>query len=131
MAQAVIARMADNSARVKTWSVSLVTAVIVFSGLSDDPRWPIGLGGCVPVIAFWIMDARYLHLERCYVKLHDEIVGGAPVRSFDLSYRPYASKVDSVWRIARSWSVGLFYGPLLALMAALAVFLALQAPVSK
>ena len=125
MAQAVIARMADNSARVKTWSVSLVTAVIVFSGLSDDPHWPIGLGGCVPVIAFWMMDARYLHLERCYVKLHDQIVGGAPVRPFDLNYRPYASNVDSVWRIAWSWSVGLFYGPLLALMAALAVLLAL------
>ena len=63
MVQSVVTRMASNSAQMKTWAVSLVTAAFVFSGLSDDPHWLIGVGGCIPVIAFWTMDARYLHLE--------------------------------------------------------------------
>ncbi len=124
MVQGVVARMAGNGARMKTWTVSLAAAVVVFSGLSDDPHWLVGAGGCAPVIVFWIMDARYLHLERCYVKLHDAIVAGAEVRPFDLDYRAYASQVASVWSVGRSWSVAAFYGALLAAMAALSVFLA-------
>ena len=123
MVQGVVARMAGNSAQMKTWAVSLVTAVVVLSGLSDDPHWLIGVGGCVPVIAFWAMDARYLHLERCYVKLHDAIVAGVEVRPFDLDYRAYAAQVASVWSVGRSWSVATFYGALLAAMVALSAFL--------
>lgn len=123
MVQGIVTRMADNSAQMKTWAVSLVTATLAFSGLSDDPHWLIGAGGCVPVIAFWTMDARYLHLERCYIKLHAEIVAGASIEPFDLNYRPQAAAVDSVWKIARSWSVCTFYGSLLVVMVALLVIL--------
>ena len=124
MVQGVVTRMAGNSAQMKTWAVSLVTAAFVFSGLSDDPHWLTGLGGCVPVIAFWMMDARYLHLERCYIKLYEAIVTGASVVPFDLNYRPHAASVDSVWKVAWSWSVYTFYGTLLVVMLALLVILA-------
>ena len=123
MVQGVVTRMASNSAQMKTWAVSLVTAVFVFSGLSNDPHWLIGAGGCIPVIAFWTMNARYLHLERCYIKLHEAIVAGSPVTPFDLNYRPYVTTVDSVWRIAWSWSVCGFYGALLIVMLALLTIL--------
>ncbi len=116
MVQGVIARMANNSAQIKTWAVSLVTATLAFSGLSDEPHWLIGAGGCVAVIAFWTMDARYLHLERCYIKLYDAVRSGATVASFDLNYRPYAATVASVWRVGWSWSVCTFYGLLLIVM---------------
>lgn len=113
MVQGVITRMAGNSAQMKTWAVSLVTAVIVFSGLSEKPHWLIAMAGFVPVVAFWIMDAKYLHLERCYRALYEEIVGGTSVKAFDLDYRPYAGSVDSLWWVAWSWSVRAFYGALL------------------
>ena len=124
MVQGVVTRMAGNSAQMKTWTVSLVTAVFVFSGVSDDPHWLIGAGGCVPVIAFWTMDARYLHLERCYIKLYEAVVTGESGTTFDLNYRPHVATVDSAWKVAWSWSVCMFYGPLLAVMAALLIFLA-------
>ena len=123
MVQGIVTRMAGNSAQMKTWAVSLVTATLAFSGLSDNPHWLIGAGGCVPVIAFWTMDARYLHLERCYIKLHAEIATGASIDPFDLNYRPQAATVDSVWKIARSWSVCTFYGSLFMVMIALLVIL--------
>ena len=124
MVQGVVARMAGNSAQMKTWAVSLVTACLVFSGLSEDPHWLIGAGGCVPVIAFWTMDARYLHLERCYVKLHEALAAGEPVEPFDLDYRSYSAGAGSACRIAWSWSVSTFYGSLLVVMVALLAYLA-------
>ena len=123
MVQGVIGRMAGNSVRMKTSAAIPVTAIIVLSGLSNEPHWLPFLSGCVPVVAFWAMDARYLHLERCHAKLHEAIVAGALLTPFDLDYRPYASTVDSAWRVAWSWSVCMFYGPLLAVIAALLVFL--------
>ncbi len=116
LVQGVVARMAGNSAQMKTWAVSLVTASFVFSGLSDEPHWLIGLGGCIPVIAFWTMDAKYLHLEKCYIKLYEAIVDGASVKSFGLDYRLYAATTGSAWSIAWSWSVFRFYGALLVMM---------------
>ena len=126
LVQSVVARMAGNSAQLKTWTVSLVAACIVFSGLSDDPHWLIGVAGCVPVLAFWAMDARYLHLERCYIRLHEEIAGGRPVAPFDLDFKPYSSEIDSPLRIARSWSVGTFYGSLIVVLLMLIAFLAIR-----
>ena len=124
MVQSVVTRMASNSAQMKTWAVSLVTAAFVFSGLSDDPHWLIGVGGCIPVIAFWTMDARYLHLEKCYIKLYEAVVTRASVTTLDLNYRPHVPTVDSIWRVAWSWSVCTFYGSLLVLMFALLAILA-------
>ena len=124
LVQSVIARMAGNSAKVKTWTVSLVTAVVVFSGLSNDPHWLIGAGGCIPVLAFWAIDAKYLHLERCYIKLYDAVTAGKSHKAFELDYRPYVSEVGSAWKTARSWSVLTFYGALLIVMLLLIFFLA-------
>ena len=124
MVQGVITRMAGNSAQMKTWTVSLVTAAYVFSGVASDPHWLIGAGGCIPVIAFWAMDAKYLHLERCYRKLYEAVRAGENIKSFDLDCRPYVALVDSVWGVAWSWSVRLFYGALLIIVLALTIILA-------
>ena len=112
MIQGVIARMAGNCAQVKTWTVFLVAAVFVFAGLSDERDIMIGIAGFVPVLMLGAMDARYLHLERCYRSLYEAIVAGEPVKPFDLDYRPYAASVASPGRIALTWSVCGFYGTL-------------------
>lgn len=123
MVQGIVARMAGNSAQMKTWAISLVTATLAFSGLSDDPHWLLGVGGCVSVVAFWTMDAKYLHLERCYIKLYEATVIGESKKPFDLNYRPHVGTVNSVWQVAWSWSVLIFYGGLLSVMFALLVIL--------
>ena len=111
--QNIITRMGGNSAQMKTWSVSLVTAVLVLSGVTDTSYWLMGLGGCVAVVSLGIMDARYLHIERCYRKLYGAVVDGGSVKPFDLNHAPYVSQVAPVWRIVMSWSVSSFYGTLL------------------
>ena len=124
MVQGVISRMAGNCAQVKTWTVSLVTAVFVFAGLSDERDMLIGVAGFVPVLLFGAMDARYLHLERCYRKLYEAIASGESVKPFDLDYRPYAGSVDSLGATALSWSVCGFYGTLLISLVVLLTILA-------
>ena len=119
LVQEVISRMGKNSMQMKTWAVSIVTTAFIFSGLSDDPHWLIGVGVFIPVIAFWTLDARYLRLERCFIKLHEEIVAGNPITPFDLDYSKYVSGIESTWRVAWSWSVIRFYVALL--LAALAL----------
>ena len=111
--QGIVLRMSSNSMQMKTWAVSLVTAVFMFSGLSDDPHWLVVLGGCVPVIAFWVMDARYLHLEKCYIELYSAVLEETGVKDFDLDYQPHVKNTASVWDTAWSWSVCRFYGSLL------------------
>lgn len=75
------------------------------------------------VVAFWTMDAKYLHLERCYIKLYEAVVIGESKKPFDLNYRPHVVTVNSVWQVAWSWSVLIFYGGLLSVMFALLVIL--------
>ncbi len=105
--------MAGNSAQIKTWAVSLVTAVLVLSGVTGTSHWLAGLGGAIAVVSLGIMDARYLHIERCDRKLHGAVVDGGSVKPFDLNYAPYVSQVAPVWRIVMSWSVSGYYGALL------------------
>ena len=116
--------MAGNSANMKAWAISLVTAAFVFSGLSDNPHWLIGVGACVPVVAFWWMDARYLHLEKCYRALYEAVISGNAVKPFDLDYRPFVAGVGSAWNIAWTWSVCTFYGALLVIVLGLLLILA-------
>lgn len=123
LVQDVVARMASNSAQLKTWAVSLVTATFIFSGLSNDPHWLIALGGFVPVIAFWTMDAKYLHLERCYIKFYEATIAGDSSKPFSLDYRSYAPSVGSVWKVGWSWSIVRFYGALLFAVFALMAIL--------
>ena len=114
MIQDVIGRMAGNSTHVKTWAVSLVTAAFIFSGLSDSPHWLIALGGAIPVLAFSAMDARYLHLEKCFRELYKSVARENTTATFDMDISQHAHKVGSIWTVVWSWSVWRFYGTLLA-----------------
>ena len=123
MIQGVVNRIAGNSTQTKTWAASLVTAAFVFSGAADDPDWLVGAGACISVMAFWAMDARYVHLERCYRNLYSDAVAES-VPLFDLDHRPYVRSTDSVWWIGLSWSIRWFYGLLLVMAFGLLILLA-------
>lgn len=60
--QAIITRMAANSANCKGWCVTLVSAIFV---LGIDREKPIALlVALIPVFIFWFLDSYYLQLER-------------------------------------------------------------------
>ena len=68
MIERVIERMANNSFQLKGWAVALVSIVGALAINGADRRFiilPI-----LPLVAFWILDAHYLKLERKYQVLY-------------------------------------------------------------
>src|ERR1700719_773777 len=70
--QGVINRLAGNSSSCKTWSITLVAALLSLAGATHVPA--IVTFALVPVIVFGFMDTMYLAQERAYRKLFAEVV---------------------------------------------------------
>lgn len=71
--QAVIGRMASNSAGAKTWCIALVSAIIVVAAEKTDPGYIwIAL---IPVTLFFLLDAYYLGLERQFRDRYNGFIG--------------------------------------------------------
>jgi hypothetical protein len=110
MLQNVIARMAGNSASIKNYCMTISAAII---GLATAIQKPEVLHYTIPLILiFGILDAHYLRLERAF---RDQFNS---VRKSDLSERP-DFLISPSWTAGHrlfsgmfSWSVWLFYGPL-------------------
>jgi hypothetical protein len=67
--QQVVTRMNSNSFQLKGWSVTLVAALFALS-VTEANKVFAGLA-IVPIMAFWLLDAYYLGMERCYRDLYD------------------------------------------------------------
>ena len=95
MIQNVISRLADNSFKVKQWSlISLVAIFTIFGTL--DPDTPIGNPEAalklfsVPrwiILGFFLLDTYFVYLERCYRKKFDN-VRQQEETDFDMSLIP-------------------------------------------
>lgn len=71
--QQTIYRLADNSFRLKQWSVFLAAATLAL--LSQQPTstgWN-RLISLIPVLVFWGLDGYFLWQERLYRKLYDQV----------------------------------------------------------
>ena len=63
----------------------------------------------VAVLIFWLLDAKYLRLERLYRKLYDHIRMNNDFDAFSMKTSDFEKDVSSPLRIAFSWSVIWFY----------------------
>lgn len=71
MIESIIERMAKNSFQLKSWTMTLVTAVCAFASHGSDKRFIVI--AFLPIIGFWIFDSYYLWLERRYRLLYKNI----------------------------------------------------------
>lgn len=71
MIERIIERMASNSFMLKGWTVTMVVLVGTLSAQGSDKRF--FLLAFVPIIAFWILDSYYFHLERKYQILYKNV----------------------------------------------------------
>ena len=73
--QAVIQRMAGNSASCKTWCITLVAAVLVLMTRTETDNYvPLALA-FVPAVLFLFLDTYYLALERAFRGSYNAFVG--------------------------------------------------------
>ena len=114
--QSIIARMHEASISMKRFAITsfalggalaryLQDSVIVFLTM-------------VVVIAFWVLDAKYLRVEREYRTLYDcvRVQPNTKPVSFDL--KPVSNGRILVWELF-SWFTFILYVPLIILLAAL------------
>lgn len=71
MIEGVIERLGNNSFKLKSWSVTLVTIVGALAVQGSDKRF--FLLAFVPLLAFWLLDAFYLQMERKYQVLFKNV----------------------------------------------------------
>jgi hypothetical protein len=110
MTQAVIARVAESSATVKNYCVTLATAICGLAITVGRPS--LVILGLLPIFGTALLDAQYLRVERGYRELYNSIReaewSGRPSFDLESGYRANVSLVDSL----HSWSILGFYLPL-------------------
>ncbi len=97
MLQTVIARMAGNSFSVKTWCVTLVSALLGLAA-KDSPK--MIFVAFLPVLMFWWLDAYFLHQERLFRELFDQVRNnGKEDSDFSMKTLGEASQVGSQFKV--------------------------------
>lgn len=116
MLQAVITRMANNSFLIKGWSTTLLAAILAFAVRDKHPE--MTYVACLPTLMFWLLDAYFLHQERLFRKLWDQLRTEARETPSDFSFdtRPFAGSTPTWLRTAVSRTLLLFHGSLFLLL---------------
>jgi hypothetical protein len=111
IAQAVIQRMASNSASCKAWCITLVAAILVI--VADKGKSSYALIAAIPTLLFLVLDAYYLALERCFRAAYnhfiDKVHSGTLGPSDLYAVVPKGSLVNAVFQALGSFSIWPFY----------------------
>jgi uncharacterized membrane protein len=110
MAQAVVARLANQGATLKNYCVTVTTAACGFAVTSQHAIF--ALLALIPIITFAALDTKYLHAERRFRAVFNQIRAEdwGTLPSFEFDHKNVS--VASYWTAFRSWSVLGFYAPL-------------------
>lgn len=113
--QAVITRMGANSFLLKGWSITLVASIFALSAKDADHRFV--LLAYFPVIVFWGLDGFFLHQEKLFRKLYEE-VAKANIASdmFTMNAEAVRSLVPSLPVVIFSKTLLIFHGSIVAVV---------------
>lgn len=111
--QAIVGRMAGNSFMLKGWSVTLAAGLFALAARDSD--WRVAAIALLPTVAFWCLDAYYLHQERLFRRLYDVVRSpGGEAEAFTLDTTLVRAGVPSWRRTLWAPSVLGVHGPILA-----------------
>lgn len=86
MLQGIINRMAGNSASCKTWTVTLVTALLALQAKAEvHLSYPLLC--FIPIVSLYLLDCCYLGLERITIKIQTEFLQNLGTKGY--IYRLY------------------------------------------
>ena len=121
--QAVIQRMAGNSASCKTWCITLVAAVLVLMTRTETVNYmPLAF---IPAVLFLFLDTYYLALERAFRGSYDAFVGKLHKGEVALSDLYVVHQGRIVRQFAQSllsFAILPFYGMLIIMIALVCKF---------
>jgi len=119
--QGIVNRLEGNAFALKAMSITLAAVVMAFVGSTGSTNMLVSFVACLPVIMFWLMEARYIQLGRYFRSLFDAVRRGQVAEPFSMDFGPYVGHEQGIARIALSWSVCWFYLTILAALAAVAI----------
>ena len=70
--QKIISRMNSNSFMIKRWTITIVSGFIALAAKSGNIYYL--LSAVIPAFMFWLLDSYYLHMERKYRKLYENVI---------------------------------------------------------
>lgn len=107
--QGIITRMGGNSFLLKGWSVTLVAALFALS--AKDANNNFVLIAYFPVLVFWFLDAFFLHQEKLFRKLYEEVAAGNITSDlFTMNTSLVRDRVPSITRVFFSKTLLPFHG---------------------
>ncbi|MEY8882284.1 hypothetical protein [Donghicola sp. XS_ASV15] len=111
--QAIITRMASESAAMKRYALAVTAAVNSTAAATDT--WYLAMAGAPLLAVFWLLDGQYLTLERQYRGLYDIV--RLPDTPADLSLKipDEIAKQQTLGQSAFGWSVWTLYAALMLL----------------
>lgn len=110
--QNILARMANNSSSVKTWCVTVVSAILVLLiDREEESALPLAM---IPVSLFFVLDVYYLSLEKRFRWSYNHFVknlhrenGNSEIKLFEIVSDK--QKIKSIKESICSFSIWPFY----------------------
>ena len=113
--QAVISRMGANSFLLKGWSITLVAALFALSAKDADRRFVVL--AYFPVIVFWGLDGYFLHQEKLFRKLYEEVASENIASDiFTMNTAGVRGLVPSLRAVIVSETLLVFHGSIVAVV---------------
>ena len=105
--QGVINRLANNSFLIKSWSMTIISASILFISRNQKFSEYIILSFLIPVLGFWILDGYFLWQERVFRGIYND-VRTQESTNFEM---PISSKIKKIkWiKAVFSKTLNIFY----------------------
>ncbi|MCC4790090.1 hypothetical protein AB6E39_20070 [Vibrio splendidus] len=113
--QAVINRMGQNSFILKGWSVTIVAALFALAAQGANKQFV--LVAYFPAFIFWALDAFFLHQEKLFRKLYENVAkGDVSSEDFTLNTALVRTQVDSYSSVVFSKTLLPFYGCIIGVL---------------
>ena len=94
MIESVVQRMADNSFKLKEWTVAMVGIIGALSAQGTDKRFFLLVS--IPMLAFWFLDSLYLQLERKYRELYNYVREKQEESDFSMDISKFSSENNTL-----------------------------------
>ena len=116
--QNVIQRMASNSSQCKTWSITIVSAILVIVADKSKPEY--AWIAFFPTILFSLLDVYYLALEKGFRERYNKFIQKLHSGEISLEDLYSVSPCGNIWRhifaALKSFSIWGFYGGVILLI---------------
>ena len=129
--QNVITRMNTNSFQIKSWTVTIVAAILALYASTKNSYFV--LAGMFPTLVFWFLDSYYLTQERKFRGLYDDVAGVSENPKEGL--KPFAMRPDlytadkyAYWNVFWSTTIWKMYLSLIVALGGLFALLKVIGP---